>query len=43
VQNSGLGSGDLISLHGNDLDRSQESEDLENRRQLEARGVIVQY
>ena len=43
VENSGLGKGDMVFLENNNLDLSEGSEDLENIRQLEGRGVIVQY
>jgi len=41
VENSGLGSGDEIYLEGNNLDLSEGSEDMDNIRALEDRGVIV--
>ena len=41
VENSGLGEGDRVGLGNNNLDLSEGSEDLENIRQLEARGVMV--
>ena len=41
VENSGLGPGDNVLLVANPLDLSEGSEDLENIRQLEARGVSV--
>jgi Leucine-rich repeat (LRR) protein len=43
VENSGLGEGDTVWLANNNLDLSEGSEDLENIRQLEARGVSVSY
>jgi Leucine-rich repeat (LRR) protein len=43
VENSGLDAGDQVSLQNNDLDLSEGSEDMENIRALEDRGVIVQY
>ena len=41
VENSGLGAGDTILLGGNNLDLTEGSEDMENIRALEARGVDV--
>jgi len=43
VVNSGLGGGDRVWLEGNNLDLAEGSEDLENIRQLEGRGVKVNY
>ena len=44
VENSGLGEGDYVLLEkNNNLDLSEGSEDLENIRQLEGRGVAVHY
>ena len=43
VENSGLGEGDVVGLEKNNLDLSEGSEDLENIRQLEGRGVVVRY
>jgi len=43
VENSGLGSGDIVILSFNNLDLSEGSEDLEDIRQLEGRGVVVYY
>jgi len=43
VENSGLGKGDQVQLRNNNLDLSEGSEDLENIRILEARGVRVEY
>jgi hypothetical protein len=43
VANSGLGEGDTLRLAGNKLDLSEGSEDLENIRQLQGRGVVVHY
>ena len=43
LANSGLGKGDEVRLENNNLDLSEGSEDLENIRLLEARGVEVQY
>jgi Leucine-rich repeat (LRR) protein len=43
VENSGLGAGDKVSIWDNNLDLSEGSEDLENIRQLEGRGVKVHY
>jgi len=43
VENSGLGSGDIVVLRLNNLDLSEGSEDLEDIRQLEGRGVEVYY
>ena len=42
LENSGLGEGDEVWLENNNLDLSEGSEDLENIRLLEARGVVVQ-
>ena len=42
LENSGLGGGDEVWLENNNLDLSEGSEDLENIRLLEARGVVVQ-
>ena len=41
VENSGLGAGDKVWLEHNNLDLSEGSEDMENIKALEARGVIV--
>jgi internalin A len=41
LANSGLGEGDSVLLGGNGLDLSQGSEDMENIRVLESRGVLV--
>lgn len=43
VENSGLSEDDSITLAGNNLDLSEGSEDLENIRILEARGVRISY
>ncbi|MBA7479402.1 hypothetical protein ES704_04056 [subsurface metagenome] len=43
VENSGLGEGDRVLLGWNNLDLSEGSEDLENIRILEERGVRVDY
>ena len=43
VENRGLGEGDTLLLENNNLDLSEGSEDLENIRQLEGRGVVVYY
>ena len=43
VENSGLGEGDHVFLENNNLDLSEGSEDLENIRQLQGRGVEVHY
>ncbi len=43
VENSGLGEGDRVLLGNNNLDLSEGSEDLENIRILEERGVRVDY
>jgi hypothetical protein len=43
VENSGLGTGDEIWLKDNNLDLSEGSEDMDNIRALEDRGVIVSY
>jgi internalin A len=43
VDNSGLGKGDEVWLEANSLDLSEGSDDLENIRRLEARGVVVHY
>ncbi len=43
VDNSGLGKGDHLQLVNNNLDLSEGSEDLENIRILEDRGVLVDY
>ena len=43
VDNSGLGSGDEIWLEDNNLKLSEGSEDMENIRILEERGVEVHY
>jgi len=43
VENSGLGEGDRVLLEVNNLDLSEGSEDLENIRILEERGVRVDY
>ncbi len=43
VENNGLGKGDQLKLVKNNLDLSEGSEDLENIRILEARGVRVAY
>jgi len=43
VENSGLGEGDRVFLEVNNLDLSEGSEDLENIRILEERGVRVDY
>ena len=44
VENSGLEEGDeVVLLRNNNLNLSEGSEDLENIRQLEARGVSVSY
>ena len=43
VENSELGAGDTVNLVGNNLDLSEGSEDLENVRKLESRGVRISY
>jgi len=43
VENSGLGEGNMLWLEDNNLDLSEGSEDLENIRQLQGRGVVVHY
>ena len=43
VENSGLGTGDTIGLSDNNLDLSEGSEDMENIKNLEGRGVEVNY
>jgi len=43
VENSGLGPGDIVILSNNNLDLSEGSEDMEDIRQLEGRGVVVYY
>ena len=43
VENSGLGTGDIVILLSNNLDLSEGSEDMEDIRQLEGRGVVVYY
>jgi len=43
VENSGLGAGDEIWFEGNNLDLSEGSEDMDNIRALEDRGVLVTY
>ena len=43
MENSGLGKGDEVSIKDNNLDLSEGSEDMENIRALEDRGVKVTY
>ena len=43
VENSGLGVGDWLCLENNNLELEEGSEDLQNIRALEDRGVIVEY
>jgi len=43
VENSGLGAGDKVWLEDNNLDLSEASEDMENIKALEDRGVVVYY
>ncbi len=43
LENSGLGEGDKVWLDDNNLDLSEGSEDMENIRILEERGVRIQY
>jgi hypothetical protein len=43
VENSGLGAGDEVWLLDNNLDLGEDSEDMENIRALEDRGVVVHY
>ncbi len=43
VENNGLGKGDQLQLVNNNLDLSEGSEDFENIRILEERGVRVEY
>ena len=43
VENSGLGERDMLQLQNNNLDLSEGSEDLEDIRVLEERGVLVDY
>jgi len=41
VENSALASGADLWLAGNNLDLTEDSDDMENVRTLEARGVVV--
>jgi len=41
--NSGLGEGDQVDLKNNNLDLSENSEDMADIRQMEGRGVKVYY
>ena len=41
VENSGLGAGDRVRLENNNLDLGEGSEDMDNVRALEDRGVVV--
>ena len=43
LENSGLGEGDEVWLEDNNLDLTEGSEDLENIRALEDRGVVVHH
>ena len=43
VENSGLGVGDEVDLRKNNLDLSEGSDNMENIRALEDRGVVVHY
>jgi len=43
VENSGLGAGDEVWLEDNNLDLGEGSDDMENIRILEDRGVVVHY
>ena len=43
VKNSGLSTGDEVWLEDNNLDLEEGSEDMENIRALEERGVVVNY
>ena len=43
VENSGLSVGDEVWFEGNNLDLQEGSEDMQNIRALEDRGVIVSY
>ena len=43
LENSGLGEGDGVYLEDNNLDLWEGSEDIENIRALEDRGVVVHY
>ena len=43
VENSGLGEGDEVWLEDNNLEMPEGSEDMENIRALEDRGVVVHY
>lgn len=43
VENSGLGTGDEIWLENNNLDLTEGSEDMQNIKALQDRGVIVYY
>ena len=43
LENSGLGKEDQLDLNGNNLDLLEGSEDMENIRKLEERGVEVSY
>jgi len=43
VANSGLGEGDTVYLEDNNLDLTEGSEDMQNIKALEDRGVVVSY
>ena len=43
MENTGLGEGDEVWLEDNTLDLGEGSEDMENIRALEDRGVRVKY
>ena len=43
LENSGLGEGDGVYLEGNNLDLWEGSDDMENVKALEDRGVVVHY
>jgi len=43
VENGGLGIGDVVWIENNSLDLSEGSEDMENIRALQDRGVTVHY
>ena len=43
LENSGLGEGDEVYLEDNNLDLGEGSDDMENIKALEDRGVVVHY
>ena len=43
MENSGLDSEDEVVLEDNNLDLSEGSEDMENIKALEDRGVVIHY